>query len=270
MARRRCATNGGVTAFRLQARRTASYSKPNLVLVDSGDYSVQVTNVAGAVTSQVAVLTVPMAASWGQLVSSTNPSLPGQSISFTLTLSAVAPGSGTPTGLAQFKIDGTNVGSPVVVSSGVATILTSTLSHGSHTIVAEYAGDANFGGTTNQLTPQLINTPPVAGIDSTERDPTNQVKVSIGALLSNDTDADDDQINFLAAAVSSANGGTIVSNGGWITYTPTPGFANADTFTYTINDGWGASVVGLVNINVRHDHGPSPNLTITLLSNGGL
>src|SRR5262249_50250393 len=44
----------------------------------------------------------------------------------------------------QFLVDGSNFGSPVVLSAGVATISTSTLSVGPHTIRAAYSGDSLF------------------------------------------------------------------------------------------------------------------------------
>ena len=69
-------------------------------------------------------------------------------------------------------------------------------------------------------------------------------------------------------SAASANGGTVVSNGGWIFYTPAAGFTNTDTFTYSISDGLGAPVTGVVTVNIRADNGPSPNLTIIALGNG--
>jgi len=205
----------------------------------------------------------------GTLISSANPSLPGQPVAFTFTVNAVAPGQGTPTGTVQFKIDGTNAGAAVSLSGGTARLTNSTLAHGLHTVAAEYAGDANFTGTTNLLSPnELINTPPVAGADTIVRDPASGVRVSIATLLSNDTDADADLISFLGVSAASAYGGTLVSNNGWISYTPSPGFTNTDTFTYTISDGLAAPVTGLVTVNVVVDDGPSVNLTITVLSNG--
>jgi hypothetical protein len=171
----------------------------------------------------------------------------------------------------QFKIDGANSGGPVSLNGGTASYTNSSLPHGTHTIAAEYAGDGNFSGTTNVLSPdQLINTPPVAGPDTIERDPTNSTKVSIAALLNNDSDADGDPINFVSVSATSDNGGTIVSNAGWIFYTPASGFTNTDTFTYTISDGFVAPVTSAVTVNVRADNGPSPILTINALGNGSV
>ena len=230
---------------------------------------------SGAVSSNYAIqyvdgtLAILPAATTGLVTSTANPSLPGQPVSFTLTLGAVAPGTGTPTGTAQFRIDSTNVIGPLALSGGVAGYSTTNLSHGLHVVGAEYAGDGNFIGTTNVLSPvQLINTPPVAGPVTAQRDPTTGVKVSIAALLSNDLDADGDPVTFLGVSAASANNGTVVSNGGWVFYTPAPGFTNTDTFTYMISDGWAAPVTGVVTVNIRTNTGPSPNLTISDLGNG--
>src|SRR5205814_581764 len=142
------------------------------------------------------------------VTSSADPSLPGQPVTFTDTLGAMPPGTGTPTGTVRFKIDGANSGGPVPLNGGAASYTNSSLSHGAHTIVAEYAGDANFAGTTNLLSPnQLINTPPVTGTNIIVRDPTNGTKVSVAALLSNDSDADGDPITFVGVSTASVNGG---------------------------------------------------------------
>jgi hypothetical protein len=248
---------------------SSSYSRSNVQHADGGNYSVQVSNAAAVVTSSNALLTVPMAGVAGLLTSSTNPSLPGQAVSFTLALAAVPPATGTPTGTVQFKVGGTNAGSPAPLNSGAASFMTASLAHGSHTISAEYAGDANFAGATNTLSPsQLIDTPPVAGPDSLQYSGTNGAKISIATLLTNDSDADGDSITFVGVSAASAHGGTVVSNGGWIFYTPPPGFTNSDTFSYTISDGLAAPVTGVVTANFFVDNGPSPNLTISVLTNG--
>src|SRR6202035_2504561 len=121
-------------------------------------------------------LTITQSLSSGSIASSANPALPGANVTFAMTLSAVAPGVGTPTGTVDFRIDGSIAGSGTL-SGGVATFSTTTLAHGTHTVVGEYAGNSDFVGTTSALSPvQAINTPPVAGNDSIERYPTQGVK----------------------------------------------------------------------------------------------
>ena len=206
-------------------------------------------------------LTILPAATTGSVTSSANPALPGQPVTFNLALSPVLPGAGIPSGTAHFKIDGSDASGPVPLSSAASSYTNATLSHGLHTVVVEYAGDGNFLGTTNQLASgQVINTPPIAGAVTIQRDPTNGASVLISSLLSDDSDPDGDPIQFVGVSPFSANGGTVVSNGNLVIYTPANGFTNNDTFTYRISDSWGALAAGLVTVNVTS---PPPVLTIT-------
>jgi len=240
----------------------SAYTRTNSQRADQGNYSLLVTNIAGSLLSSNAFLTVPFGSTVGVVSSSPNPALPAQPVVFTFSVSAVLPASGTPTGLAQFRIDGTPAGI-ASLNSGVACYTNSTLSHGSHAVVAEYAGDSNFTGSTNALSSaQFMNTAPIAGADVIQRDPTDGTQVFISTLLSNDTDPDADPITFTGVAASSANGGTVLSNNGSVFYYPPFAFTNTDSFTYTIGDGWSAPVTGLVTVNVRFDSGPPPNLSL--------
>src|SRR6185437_2356560 len=85
------------------------------------------------------------------LVSSANPSGYGQSVTFTATVSANAPGSGTPTGTVQFQVDGVNYGSPVSLVNAQASVSDSALAVGDHSITATYTGDGNFTGSNSNL-----------------------------------------------------------------------------------------------------------------------
>jgi hypothetical protein len=82
------------------------------------------------------------------------------------------------------------------------------------------------------------------------------------------SDSDGDVLSLVSAGPTSAQGGTVTTNGSWIFYTPPPGFTNADSFTYTISDGRGAPVTGSVMVRIKEDIVPSPNLTITDLGDG--
>ena len=76
------------------------------------------------------------------LSTSATPSSPGQSVTFTATVTSTA---GTPAGSVQFKADGNNLGSPVALNaSGQATFTTNTLTPGAHSVTADYGGDSNF------------------------------------------------------------------------------------------------------------------------------
>ncbi|MEU9790873.1 Ig-like domain-containing protein [Streptomyces sparsogenes] len=92
------------------------------------------------------------------LTSSPNPSMVGQPVTFTATVTSNTPGSGTPTGTVVFTIDGTPT-APVTLVNGVATYTTSTLSAGPHTVTAAYTSDSpdfTNSATTTPLT-QTVN-----------------------------------------------------------------------------------------------------------------
>src|SRR5204862_2156263 len=85
------------------------------------------------------------------LSSSTNPAVQGSNVVFTAALTAVAPGSGTPSGSVQFYTNGVASGSPVALAAGTATASISTLPVGSNLIAAVYAGDGNFFASSNAI-----------------------------------------------------------------------------------------------------------------------
>ena len=193
-------------------------------------------------------LMVTKASTAGLLSSSGNPSPPGQAVTLTVSLSAVAPGAGTPTGTVQFVVDGGAAGAPVSLAGATASYST-TLAHGSHTVAGQYPGDGNFLGITNLLSsPQVIDTPPVAGAMTLYRALAAGVQVTIAELLTNVSDGDGDPITLLGVSATSAGGGSVMTNTGWIFYTPAPGFTNTDSFTYLVSDGWSAPVAGTVTV----------------------
>jgi len=216
-------------------------------------------------------LAITKASTTGLLSSSGNPSLPGQAVTFSVSLGAVAPGAGTPTGTVQFEIDGAAAGAPVSLSGGTASYATNNLAHGSHAVAVEYAGDANFLGITNLLSSaQIIDTPPVTRPFTVSRGLNDGVMVGVPDLLANVVDGDGDTLTLVSVSAASANGGTVVATNGWIFYTPAPGFTNTDTFTYLVTDGWSAPVAGTVTVDITVDNGPSQNLAIINLGNGSV
>ena len=89
-----------------------------------------------------------------------NPSVTGQSVTFTATVSAVSPGSGTPTGTIQFKDGVATLGScsAQTMSAGSATCSASFPATASpRTISAVYAGESNFVTSTSSNLTQTIN-----------------------------------------------------------------------------------------------------------------
>ncbi len=91
------------------------------------------------------------------LITSGTPSVFGQAVTFTATVAAQAPGSGTPSGTVTFFVNGASVATTALNGSGQATYLTSTLPVATHTITATYAGSSNFNSSTSGTLNQTVN-----------------------------------------------------------------------------------------------------------------
>jgi len=144
---------------------------------------------------------------------------------------------------------------------------------GSYSVLADgsfsYTPAANFHGTdtfnyrafdgTDPSAPATVtivvapvNDPPLAVSDLA---PTDQLLPVWIDAVGNDTDVDGllEIVPASAAVVSGPTSGSVVNNGnGTFTYTPAAGQYWSDSFTYTVEDVWGAtSNVATVTINIR-------------------
>jgi subtilase family serine protease len=86
---------------------------------------------------------------------SAHPTVYGQAVTFTATVSANAPGAGTPTGMVTF-LDGTTVLGTVKLSGGAAAWTTTALALGAHTITARYSGDIGFAASDSGIEPARV------------------------------------------------------------------------------------------------------------------
>src|ERR1051326_1671139 len=91
------------------------------------------------------------------VTSSSSTSFHSQPVTFTATVVAKAPGSGTPTGKVTFKEGNKTLGNGNLGSSGQASITVSNLSKGMHQITAVYAGNSNFLSSTSAVLVQTVN-----------------------------------------------------------------------------------------------------------------
>ena len=229
----------------------ATFSTSALTL---GTHSI--TAVYGADTNFAASTSAPLSqvvsqgASTTAIASNTNPSLFGASVTFTATVTAVAPASGTPTGTVTFFDGATNIGTGALNGSGVATLATTTLSAGNHSITATYGGDANFSGSTSPPLTQTVNQAPAitsANIATFSIGSANTFTVTTtgfptgAAMVISETGALPGGVTFtnnnngtatLAGTPTAGSGGTYV-----LTITANNGIApNAtQTFTLTVN-----------------------------------
>ncbi len=89
------------------------------------------------------------------LVSSVNPSTAGQAVTLTATVVGI-----DPTRQVIFEDSGVVLGAPAEVTAGVATLVTSSLTVGSHALTATYIGDENDDPSTGTLTQTVVAAPP--------------------------------------------------------------------------------------------------------------
>ena len=110
------------------------------------------------------------------------------------------------------------------------------------------------------------NDQPVA-VDDSDTTPEN-TSVTID-VLDNDSDVDGDTLTVVS--VTQGTHGSVINNGGDVTYTPDAGFTGTDSFSYTISDGHGGTdtatvtvtvVKTLTRINVQIDTGPTASIYI--------
>ncbi|MFI5460178.1 MAG: beta strand repeat-containing protein [Isosphaerales bacterium] len=140
-------------------------------------------------TNSVSLVTVK--SSTPTVTSSSNPSAAGESITFTATVQAVSPETGTPTGSVTFMDGSTTLGS-ATLSGGSATYSTSSLSLGRHVITVDYGGDSNF----------------VAGISTTlDQQVLNGTNTAVTGSTTNNTASFGQQVTFTATVQSVVSGG---------------------------------------------------------------
>jgi hypothetical protein len=112
------------------------------------------------VEGSLPIQTVNEAAATVTVASSTNPSVYGQPVTLSATVSAVAPGAGTPAGQVDFSVDGKTRDGPVTLDgTGKASAAAiASMTPGTHTMAATYLGDGNFATISAQLSsPQTVN-----------------------------------------------------------------------------------------------------------------
>jgi large repetitive protein len=127
--------SGGAYSYSTSGLSVGSHS---ITAVYGGDGSFA-TSTSGAVTQVVKQATTTT------LASGLEPSMTGDSVTFTATVTG---SGGTPTGTVTFKNGGATLGTGTL-SGGVGTLATNALAAGAHTITAEYAGDSTFAPSTS-------------------------------------------------------------------------------------------------------------------------
>jgi hypothetical protein len=134
----------------------ATLTMPDL-LVKSNTIRATYGGAAGYLTSTTTLSqVVNKSATKTTLVASPNPSIKGQTVTFTATVSAVAPGGGLPTGTVQFYDGNKLLGTQQPLVSGTATFKYAGLPRGNHTITVIYGGTPNYKNSTSNSIVQIV------------------------------------------------------------------------------------------------------------------
>ncbi len=138
----------------LNAQGRATYSTLSL---GAGSHSIVATYSGSAAfaggQSAAFVQIVDMAATTTVILSNRNPSVTGQNVTFTARVAPAAAG-----GTVQFRLDGADIGGPVVLdATGRATYTSSTLAVGSHQLQTVYGGTVNYLASSSTVLTQLVN-----------------------------------------------------------------------------------------------------------------
>ncbi len=232
---------------------TSTLTISNLTAV--GSYPLTITGAYANLNHSTPATLVVQANTSTAVSSSVNPSVTGQLVIFTATVSITAPGSGTPTGTVQFKDGANNLGAQAALNSGTATLITSSLTQGIHNITATYNGDANFLGSTSPPLTQTVN---------------QALQATSTALNSNPNPSTAGQsVTFTASVTPASASGTVQFNDGTTSLCSLP--LNSGTAVCTAN----SLAIGTHNITASYSGDSnflpsvSPVLTQTVTMGGG-
>ncbi len=175
-----------------------------------------------------------------------DPSVGREAVVVTVTTAPVAPAIGTATGMVDVS-DGTATTCTVTLSGGTGSCTLTFNTIGSKWITASYRGDADFIASTSAGEAHAVtNTNPNSSNDTltTEEDVAGTVSV-----LSNDSDPDGHTLS-VTAFTQGAIGTVVCTAAGICAYTPNADESGADSFTYTLSDGFGGSATASVTVTI--------------------
>ena len=144
----------------LNGSGVTTFSTSSLAVGNAYSISAEYGGDASFVTSTSSTVSqvVNKASSAIVLIAAPNPSVFGQSVTFTATVAAVSPGAGTATGTVQFFDNGSAIGSAITLTSGSATSAAITnFGVSTHSITAVYSGNSSFVTSTSSAVNQVVN-----------------------------------------------------------------------------------------------------------------
>ena len=196
----------------------------SITAVYAGDtnFSTSTSNTVSQIINKASTTTV--------LASSVNPSLFGNSVTFTATVATVAPGAGVASGNVNFFRGATLLGTVSLNGLGVASYSTSSLPAGVSSITAVFAGSANFNGSTSPAVLQTVNQPPFftsAATTTFQTEIPGSFQFTAGGYPT----------NFSFSTTGTLPTGVTLSPAGLLSGTPAKGTGGVYNFSVTVSNG---------------------------------
>jgi hypothetical protein len=183
-------SSGGASPYSVAVADVNRDAKPDILIANSGSGSVGVLLNNSGVHNPTST----------SLTSSLNPSIYGQKVTWTATVTSS--GSFTPTGKVRFTWSGYTIGSATLNSSGVATLTRSHLNADTYPLTAVCAGDAsNLGSTSNVVNQVVLETKSTATLTSSPNPSTQGQAVSFTAKISSPTVIPTGPVTFTAGKI---------------------------------------------------------------------
>lgn len=174
------------------------------------------------------------------LTASANPSMAGNTIQFTATVTKPSGAASTPTGTVTFKVNGT-AQNTISLTAGSAIWATNSLAAGTYTITAVYEGDTNFRTVTSSVLNQTVNT---AGL------------VTLTAIANAERDYDGTNYSFYDVATY----GNMFYVGAWgSTGSPSSGIS---ALKFNLSSVTGAVTSATLKLRVSDISTPAPTLNV--------
>ncbi len=153
-------------------------------------------------------------------------------------------GAGVAGKIVKFTVAGATVGSAATGATGVAELAYAVPATGAATkaVAAAFAGDASFAASTGASTLTVIGRP-----TATAQNTGCLTGLPVSVRLSG---ADPQSLPLTFAVASGPAHGTLAGTAPDLTYTPEVGFSGEDGFTFTVSNGYLASVPATVKVVV--------------------
>jgi hypothetical protein len=191
---------------------TPTAESATITIIDNAGGNSQTIALSGSATKATTTSTV---------VSSANPSAPGQPVTFTVTVSPQF--TGTPTGTVILKKAAATLAT-LTLTGGQATFTTSSLALGTFQITAVYGGDSNFTGSTSPALAQVVKKGTTTTMVTSSLNPSlegQSVTFTAAVSSSQGTPADGETITFTNGSATLGTG-TLTSGSATFTTTALP------------------------------------------------